>query len=119
MSKNSQNIKKSKGLITMIGAFLGAFAMYYTVVLFNGGKQPVFGSGLWPLLWIGAVVGAVIGFAFSRTQDKSSEANNNSATKASQIDSAKELMDFKKLLDDGVITQEEFDKKKQEILERK
>lgn len=119
MINNNHNTKRNKGSIALIGAAVGAFAMYFTVVLFNGGKQPVFGWGLWPLLWIGAVIGAVIGLAFSRTKDKSSESHTDSVTKATQPDSVKELIDFKKLLDEGIITQEEFDKKKQEILERK
>ena len=37
-------------------------------------------------------------------------------TTASKVSEADELMKFKKLLDDGVITQEEFDAKKKQIL---
>ncbi len=35
-----------------------------------------------------------------------------------QVSGADEIIKYKKLLDDGIITQEEFDKKKKEILER-
>ena len=44
---------------------------------------------------------------------KESSSGNN------QMNSITELKEYKKLLDEGVLTQEEFDKKKQEILERK
>lgn len=47
--------------------------------------------------------------------------NTNEATQptSSQLYSIEELRAYKKLLDEGIITKEEFDKKKQEILERK
>lgn len=41
-------------------------------------------------------------------------ANNN--TIVNQISSADEILKFKKLLDEGIITQEEFEKKKNELL---
>lgn len=42
-----------------------------------------------------------------------------SPSRENQRDSITELKEYKKLLDEGILTQEEFDKKKQEILERK
>ena len=39
-------------------------------------------------------------------------------TQTSNISGADEIMKYKKLLDDGIITQEEFDAKKTQILNR-
>lgn len=50
-------------------------------------------------------------------QSKLHEAKVTSANKAPSISDADELMKFKKLLDAGIITKDEFDKKKKKILE--
>ena len=41
---------------------------------------------------------------------------NNNTNNLNQISAADELMKFKKLLDDGIITQDEFDSKKKQLL---
>lgn len=47
-------------------------------------------------------------------QNKKSDNNKNSKE---ELDTAEELKKYKKLLDDGIITQEEFDKKKKKLLD--
>lgn len=44
--------------------------------------------------------------------------NNNSIVTINQKSVADEIREFKSLLDDGIISQEEFDKKKQELLKK-
>ena len=48
-----------------------------------------------------------------------SDTNAIGQSVSSQFDTIKELRSYKKLFDEGVITKEDFEKKKQEILERK
>ncbi len=52
---------------------------------------------------------------YNLVQNKISEAQSNIAT-ISNVSSADELKKFKELLDNGIITQEEFDAKKKQLL---
>lgn len=106
----------SKGSCALIGAVLGMIAEYFILGQLEGEKWE-FNTFTFLLLLPGAIIGAVIGFATG--QDNSTESKKDSQIGTLQQDSATEIMNYKKLLDEGVITQEEFDKKKQEILERK
>lgn len=105
----------SKGSCALIGAILGMITEYIILGQLEGEKWE-FNTFTFLLLLPGAIIGAVIGFATG--QDKSTDRKNDSPSNPQQ-DSTTELMNYKKLLDEGIITQEEFDKKKQEILERK
>jgi uncharacterized membrane protein YdbT with pleckstrin-like domain len=53
------------------------------------------------------------------TVEKEALGENKSQPAIPQYDAITELQAYKKLLDEGVITKEDFDKKKREILERK
>lgn len=48
--------------------------------------------------------------------EKAINSNKQEKEYSNNISSADEIMKFKKLLDDGIITQEEFERKKQELL---
>ncbi|MBO5495640.1 MAG: SHOCT domain-containing protein [Eubacterium sp.] len=55
-------------------------------------------------------------FEFPKRKKKESNSIEDIATDEKPFSAANELRDFKALLDDGIITQEEFDAKKKEIL---
>lgn len=114
-SQPAQNkFKMSKGMKTLIGALLGMCAEAF---IFSYLAHDSFELTEWTFLLLlpGAIIGAVIGFATEIYDVKSDKKEKPTVIKQ---DAASELTSFKKLLDDGIITQEEFDKKKQEILER-
>ena len=69
------------------------------------------------LLMPGAIVGAIVGSKIGENDNKKTvtdEDNNNKNTNQA----TEELLKFKQLLDIGAITQEEFDKKKKEYLDK-
>lgn len=110
------SLKLNKGYCALIGAVCG-MVVEYMILAYLEGESLEFTTITFLLLLPGAIIGAVVGFAAG--QDHSTESKTVSQTGTLQQDSATEIMNYKKLLDDGIITQEEFDKKKQEILERK
>lgn len=79
--------------------------------------------------FIGAAIGLIIAFIINLIKkSKKQAADKEQAELQSRIDAAKEglissetasnLLNFKTLLDEGIITEEEFEKKKQELLNR-
>ena len=52
-------------------------------------------------------------------EEKGAVTNAQPYTNTAQLNSIEELREYKKLLDEGIISKEDFDKKKQEILDRK
>ncbi len=52
-------------------------------------------------------------------EEKGAVTNAQPYTNTAQLNSIEELREYKKLLDEGIISKEDFDKKKQEILGRK
>ena len=103
----------SKGICALIGAFVGMVVEYLIVSKLEGSHIELT-SWTFLLLLPGAIAGAIIGFATG--QDNSSESKKDSQTGLLRQDSATEIMNYKKLLDEGVITQEEFDKKSKKSL---
>ena len=115
LQQDQSKFKMSKGTKTLIGAIGGKIVEYFVIANL---EDTTFKLNMWTFLMLlpGAIVGAVVGFA---TEIYDVKSNKKDEPTILQQDSASELMSYKKLLDEGVITQEEFDKKKQEILERK
>lgn len=69
----------------------------------------------------GAIVGALVGFMIGRKKDDeeyyaSKKENPNQLNQQQEKNATSMLLDYKKLLDAGIITQEEFDNKKEELL---
>lgn len=101
---------KTTGIIAAAIRFILAILTIYSVFLFGGS------------LWEGIIqpllecAGAVfLGFAFSKLKDKPKAAA--AAPKPSGVsDIYEKLTHLKELLDKGIITQEEFDAKKKDIL---
>lgn len=74
-----------------------------------------------PLNIPGAIVGALAGFMIGRKKDDaeyyaSARENQNWKNQQQEKKATSMLLDYKKLLDAGIITQEEFDNKKKELL---
>lgn len=72
-------------------------------------------SGTNPLLPVAAIMGIVIILSFIK-RSKSFNPENKVKVEISAKSEADELKKFKELLDTGIITQEEFDAKKKELL---
>lgn len=110
--------KPSKGMSAIIGAIAGFF-LENIIISHLEGESSLMPINTWTFLLLlpGAIIGAIIGLNFGKSDADSS--NRAASAETPRQDSASDLMGYKKLLDEGVITQEEFDKKKQEILERK
>lgn len=109
-----------KGVLTFIGAVVGFFATYLLVGLLEGEEPGRIGALDLILYLPGAIIGAIVGFA-SGGKESSSEKTENPITKdrkPQEKPAVSELLNYKKLLDSGIITQEEFDKKKEELLKQ-
>lgn len=109
-----------KGVLTFIGAVVGFFATYLLVGLLEGEEPGRIGALDLILYLPGAIIGAIVGFA-SGGKESSSEKTENPITKdrkPQEKPAVSELLNYKKLLDSGIITQKEFDKKKEELLKQ-
>ncbi len=103
---------------SIVGALIGFLAVFALMAPLIG-IEDSFNSLNIP----GAIVGAIIGLLIGDKKDKACNASiiekqiqhNKQQQKR---DSTTILLDYKKLLDAGVITQEEFDKKKEELLKK-
>ena len=103
----------SKGKTALIGALIGFFVLYVAVCLGNHGKLYLLPGDDLMFITPGAIVGAIVGMAFGK---KESSENVQKQTIEEKKDFTEDLLNYKKLLDAGIITEEEFAKKKDEIL---
>ena len=108
----------NKGTRTLIGAVVGFFATYLLVGLLEGEAPGRIGALDLILYLPGAIIGAIVGIACGGKEGSSENAENSvrQDTRSQDKTAVSELLDYKKLLDSGIITQEEFDKKKEELL---
>jgi hypothetical protein len=107
----------SKGMKALIGVFIGMIVEYCIWSIIRGEFIKIEEDILFGLL-PGALIGAIVGFASGGKKDspENAEPSIKQNTELQEKTAVSELLDYKKLLDAGIITQEEFDKKKQEIL---
>lgn len=109
-----------KGVLTLIGAVVGFFCTYLLCCVLEGGVFLEIDS-LGLILYLpGAIIGAFIGYACAGKEDSSENAEHpvKQNIQPQEKTSVSELLDYKKLHDSGIITQEEFDKKKEELLKQ-
>ena len=122
LSNYSQNqfIMSKKGMLTLFGAVVGFFATYLLVGLLEGEAPGRIGTLDLILYLPGAIIGAIVGFASGGKESSSENAGNPiiKDRKPQEKTAMSELLDYKKLHDSGIITQEEFDKKKEELLKQ-
>ena len=107
----------NKGKAALVGALVGCIAPYFIFCIIEGDFIPL-GEAFFMLTLL-AILGAIIGSAFGGRGKKNMEEESEEAIKQEtqpQNSAVSELLDYKKLLDAGIITQEEFDKKKEELL---
>jgi uncharacterized protein YacL len=102
----------------IIGALIGFLAIFALMV-------PLLGIEYLYIPWCipGAIVGAIIGLLIGKKKDDACYASTTETQiqhnkQQQDKDSTTILLDYKKLLNAGVITQEEFDKKKEELLKK-
>lgn len=109
-----------KGVLTLIGAVVGFFATYLLVGLLEGEDPGRIGALDLILYLPGAIIGAIVCFASGGKESSSENAENPiiKDRKPQEKTAVSELLDYKKLHDSGIITQEEFDKKKEELLKQ-
>lgn len=110
----------TKGTYAIIGAVVGFFCTYLLCCVLEGGIFLELDSLGLMLLFPGAILGAVVGFACGGKEGSSENAGDfvSKDTRPQDKTAVSELMDYKKLLDSGIITQEEFDQKKEELLKK-
>lgn len=110
----------NKGTRTLIGAVVGFFATYLLVGLLEGEAPGRIGALDLILYLPGAIIGAIVGIACGGKEGSSENGENPNIQEAQPQErtTVSELMDYKKLFDSGIITQEEFDKKKEELLKK-
>jgi hypothetical protein len=107
----------TKGTYAIFGAVVGFFCTYLLVCMIGGELFEIDVLGL--IFYLpGAIIGAIVGFASGGKESSSKNADNPITIDRKPIEkpAVSELLEYKKLLDAGVITQEEFDKKKEELL---
>ena len=100
----------------ILGAVIGAVAAEFTVGWTNA--YHVIQEECFIFVIIGLIVGVLIG-KFSKKLLSSINGNKNTNTKSNANSNFDEIKNWKTLLDCGAITQEEFEKKKRELLNLK
>jgi len=108
----------NKGTYAIIGAVVGFICTYLLCCMLEGGVFLEIDS-LGLILYLpGAIIGAFIGYACGGKDGSSENAENPTRqnTMPQEKTAVSELLNYKKLLDSGIISQEEFDKKKEELL---
>lgn len=103
----------SKGIRTLIGSVAGFIVLFIVYSIWQGGVIRLNDYTL-VFLMPGAVIGAIVGYASAGDNTKIKENDNNNE----HMQAADELLKLKRLFDAGIITKEEFDKKKTEYLEK-
>lgn len=103
---------------SIIGALIGFLTIFSLMAPLVGIEESL---EFFPLFIPGAIVGAIIGWLIGKKKDDACHASTTETQiqhnkQQQEKDSTSVLLDYKKLLDAGVITQEEFDKKKEELL---
>lgn len=105
-------MEKSKS--TIIGAIAGFFFAYLVICLIDQQIYCVTDAFLFGTP--GAILGALIGFACGKKGKTESAESVQTQPVVEKKDLTEDLLNYKKLLDAGIITKEEFAKKKDEIL---
>lgn len=75
-------------------------------------------NGLTGALWNGKYAGEICEMLVSKIKNQISKQNRNCGTSAVAFSPADEIKKYKELLDEGIISQEEFDFKKKQLLEQ-
>ena len=104
-----------KGLFALIGAAIGFVVVLIYVLIVSKGE---FESFFFLLLAIPASgVGALLGMALTK-KDAPKDTPSQQQTGTLQNTVADDLLNLKKLLDAGVLTQEEYEAKKKTLMEK-
>lgn len=106
----------NKGIKTLLGAVVGFFLLATIIDIIEDGSVGFDGLSI-VLLMPGAIVGALVGSKIGENDNKKTVTDEDN-NKKNTNQATEELLKFKQLLDIGAITQEEFDKKKKEYLDK-
>lgn len=102
----------SKGIRTLVGSVAGFIVLFIVFSIWRGDMIELNNYTL-TLLMTGAVIGAIVGYASAGDNTKIKDNDN-----IEHVQSADELLKLKRLFDAGIITKEEYDKKKTEYFEK-
>lgn len=102
----------SKGIRTLVGSVAGFIVLFIVYSIWQGGMIRLNDYTL-VFLMPGAVIGAIVGYASAGDNTKIKENDN-----IEHMQAADELLKLKRLFDAGIITKEEYDKKKTEYFEK-
>lgn len=113
--------KKNKSTALIFSVLLGGLGVDRFYLGYTGiGILKLLTGGCFGILWIVDIVFLLTGKlvpADGSEWDEDAPLFGSTNRNGKTIDSADEILKFKELLDAGAITQEEFDRKKKEILE--
>ena len=113
--------KKNKSTALIFSVLLGGFGIDRFYLGYTGiGILKLLTGGCFGILWIVDIVFLLTGKlvpADGSEWDEDAPLFGFNNRNGKTIDSADEILKFKELLDAGAITQEEFERKKKEILE--
>ena len=113
--------KKNNSTALIFSVLLGGFGIDRFYLGYTGiGILKLLTGGCFGILWIVDIVFLLTGKlvpADGSEWDEDAPLFGSTNRTSKTIDSADEILKFKELLDAGAITQEEFDRKKKEILE--
>ena len=111
------------GIIFLITSFVIGVLIHVVCLLAYGRVYYFDGYGVTSLLWILVIILAVVGagltafgtLMYIKSSPLEAKATDNAET-IKNISSANELAKYKEIMDQGIITQEEFDAKKKQLL---
>ena len=114
--------KKNKSTALIFSVLLGGLGVDRFYLGYTGiGILKLLTGGCFGILWIVDIVFLLTGKlvpADGSEWDEDAPLFGSNNQNCKTVDSADEILKFKELLDAGAITQEEFERKKKEILER-
>ena len=110
------NLNNNKSVLALIGAVSGFFITFFILGRLDSSFSGDIDAISFFICLPGAIVGALIGLASYKDEKKTEDEKGNPSSKVTKTDTVSKLQKYKELLDAGLITPEEYEKKKSETL---